>query len=113
MSMFALSDPCLFWQPSSPETETSQRPRPAKGKADYRDERQSSNDSAIKRFMFLQAAAFLHLRLIRAWKYPPARFSCGRNPLRRDFLNEMRLPSPGEQALRLPRPWPAFPVSLL
>ena len=41
VSMFASSDLCLSWLPSSPGTGTRQRPRQAKGKANYRNWRQS------------------------------------------------------------------------
>jgi hypothetical protein len=41
VSLFALSDLCLFWLLSSPGTGTRQRPRQARGKADYRDALQS------------------------------------------------------------------------
>jgi hypothetical protein len=46
-SMIALFDPSLPSRLPSPGTGTRRRPRQAKGKADYRDALQSSNDSTI------------------------------------------------------------------
>src|SRR5438034_6225065 len=67
----------------------------------------------LQRIMSPRSAAFRRLQLIRAWTYLPARFSSGRNPLRQGYPSEMRLPLPGERAIRLPPLWLAFPVSLL